>query len=141
MRGPWGSQPLKDFWHLIIQIYTCNFLMQYGLDWYHFLTLQYIPVPINSREWNGLIPVPEFWKWIFSFPPFSQILVMSSFIPFFVPKLWEWILFIPFAFLNFGSNFFSFPFCSRSLGIEFLIPDPAPEFSKVIPAHPCLSQK
>ena len=62
-----------------------------------------IPVPGHSQEWRPLIPVPELWEWIFSFPSRSRISGMSFFIPFPfpnfgngffhslpVPKLWEW---------------------------------------------------
>ena len=54
-----------------------------------------VPVPWYSREWWPLIPVPE---------------------------ILEWILFIPFPFLNFGNAFFSFPSLSWILGMFFSFP-------------------
>ena len=78
-----------------------------------------IPVPVHSQEWKPLIPFPELWEWIFSFPSRSRILGMFFSFPsrsrimgmgFFhslpVPKLWEWIFFIPFPFPNFGNRVF-----------------------------------
>ena len=78
-----------------------------------------IPVPGHSQEWRPLVPVPELWEWIFSFPSRSRISGMSFFIPFPfpnfgngffhslpVPELWEWKFFIPFPFPN-------WPFQSR----------------------------
>ena len=99
-----------------------------------------IPVPVHSQEWKPLIPFPELWEWIFSFPSRSRISGMFFFIPFPfpnygngffsfhsrsrimgmdffhslpVPKFWEWIFFIPFPFPNFGNGFFPFPSRSR----------------------------
>ena len=40
-----------------------------------------IPVPGHSQEWRPLIPVPELWEWIFSFPSRSRTLGMEFFIP------------------------------------------------------------
>ena len=73
-----------------------------------------IPVPVHSQEWKPLIPIPELWEWIFSFPSRSRISGMLFFhslpVPelwewfFFhslpVPELWEWTFFIPFPFTN-----------------------------------------
>ena len=72
-----------------------------------------------SQEWEPLIPFPELWEWIFSFPSRSWISGMLFFIPFPfpnygngffhslpVPELWEWIFFIPFPFPNCGNGFF-----------------------------------
>ena len=67
----------------------------------------------------------------FPFPNFGNALVHS--LP--VPEIWEWI-FIPFPFPNFGNGLFQFPSRFRTLGMEFSIPVPVPEPSKVIPAHP-----
>merc|ERR1712223_992932 len=44
-----------------------------------------------------------------------------------VPKLWEWIFFIPFPFPNFGNGFFSFPSRSRIEGMGFFNSLPVPE--------------
>ena len=78
-----------------------------------------IPVPVHSQEWKPLIPFPELWEWIFSFPSRSRISGMLFFIPFPfpnygngffhslpVPELWEWIFFIPFPFPNCGNGSF-----------------------------------
>ena len=59
-----------------------------------------IPVPVHSQEWKPLIPFPELWEWIFSFPSHSRIVGMDFFHSPTVPDLWEWIFLIPFPFLN-----------------------------------------
>ena len=46
-----------------------------------------IPVPGHSQEWRPLIPVPELWEWIFSFPSRSQTLGMEIFHSLPVPEL------------------------------------------------------
>ena len=64
-----------------------------------------IPVPVHSQEWKPLIPFPELWEWIFSFPSRSRISGMLFFHSLPVPELWEF--------------FFSFPSRSRIVGIDF----------------------
>ena len=65
-----------------------------------------IPVPVHSQEWKPLIPFPELWEWIFSFPSRSRISGMLFFIPFPFPNYGNGF-FIPFLFPNFGNGFFS----------------------------------
>ena len=84
-----------------------------------------IPVPGHSQEWRPLIPFPELWEWIFSFPSRSRILGMDFFHSLPIPGIWEWI--------------FLFPSRSRISGMGFFNSLPVPEPSKVIPAHPCNS--
>ena len=107
-----------------------------------------IPVPVHSQEWKPLIPIPELWEWILSFPSRSRISGMFFFhsLPspelwecfFFhslpIPELWEWLFLTPFPFPNFGNVFFPFPSRSRIWGMELTIP--VPECPKVIPARP-----
>ena len=91
-----------------------------------------IPVPGHSQEWRPLIPVPELWEWIFSFPSRSRISGMSFFIPFPfpnfgngffhslpVPELRECFFSIPFPFPNFGNGFFFIPFPFLNSGNGF----------------------
>ena len=70
-----------------------------------------IPVPVHSQEWKPLIPFPELWEWIFSFPSHSRILGM--------------LFFIPFPFPNYGNGFF-IPFPLPNCGNGFFIPFPFP---------------
>ena len=46
-----------------------------------------IPVPGHSQEWRPLIPFPELWEWIFSFPSRSRILGMDLFHSLPVPEV------------------------------------------------------
>ena len=107
------------------------------------------PIPGHSQEWRTLIPFPEFWECFFSFPSRSRTSGMPFFHSLPVPKFWEWDFFIPFPFPKFGKGFFipfsfpnfgnglsQFPSRSRTLGMEFSVPVPIFEPSKVIPAHP-----
>ena len=88
-----------------------------------------IPVPVHSQEWKPLIPFPELWEWIFSFPSRSRISGMLFFHSLPVPELWEWFFFIPFPFPNCGNGFFSFPSRSRIVGMDFFNSLPIPEFA------------
>ena len=88
-----------------------------------------IPVPVHSQEWKPLIPFPELWEWIFSFPSRSRISGMLFFHSLPVPELWEWVFFIPFPFPNCGNGFFSFPSRSRIVGMDFFNSLPIPEFA------------
>ena len=58
-----------------------------------------IPVPLHSQEWKPLIPVPELWGCMFSFPSRSRIMGMLFFIPFPFPNCGN-DFFIPFPFPN-----------------------------------------
>ena len=51
-----------------------------------------IPVPVHSQEWKPLIPFPELWEWIFSFPSRSWILGMLFCHSLPVPEIWEWLM-------------------------------------------------
>ena len=84
--------PFRTFFGPKSTIYPCESFFGVNQGWAG------IPVPGHSQEWRPLIPVPELWEWIFSFPSRSRILGMD--------------FFIPFPFPNFGNGFFPFP--SRS---------------------------
>ena len=90
-------------------------IVKYYRSWIQGPTIQGwagIPVPGHYQEWMPLIPFPELWEWIFSFPFRSRIMGMVFFsfpsrsrivemifhsLP--VPKLWKWF-FIHFPFPN-----------------------------------------
>ena len=90
------------------------------------------PVPGHSQEWRPLIPFPELWEWIFSFPSRSRILGMDFFHSLPVPEFWEWDFFIPFPFPKFGNGFFySLPvpeFREWAFSIPFPFPNPQKSF-------------
>ena len=84
--------------------------------YYHFILFFLVipvPVPGYSQEWKPLIPFPELWEWIFSFPSHSRIMGMDFFHSLPVPELWEW--------------FFSFPSRSQIVGMDFFHSLPVPE--------------
>ena len=99
-----------------------------------------IPVPGHSQEWRPLIPFPELWEWIFSFPSRSRILGMDFFHSLPVPEFWEWIFFIPFPFPNFGNGFFPFPSRSRIMGMVFFHSHLVPELWEWIFSFPSRSR-
>ena len=66
--GGWGWECLgqNSFLRHIFAKYS--FLLSY----YVFFSIP-VPVPGYSQEWKPLIPFPELWEWIFSFPSHSRI--------------------------------------------------------------------
>ena len=88
-----------------------------------------IPDPSHSQEWKPLIPCPELWEWIFSFPSCSRISGMPFFIPFPFPNYGNGFFSFPFQFPNYGNVFFLFPSRSWIVGMDFFIPFPFPNLT------------
>ena len=49
-----------------------------------------IPISFHSWEWKSLIPLPELWQFVFSFPSKSLILEIDFFYSLSVPDFREW---------------------------------------------------
>ena len=49
-----------------------------------------IPISFHSWEWKSLIPLPELWQFVFSFPSKSLILEIDFFHSLSVPDFWAW---------------------------------------------------
>ena len=96
------------------------------------------PVPSHSQEWRPLIPFPEVWEWIFSFPSRSRILGMDFFHSLPVPEFWEWDFFIPFPFPKFGNGFFYSLPVPEFREWAFSIPFPFLNPQKSFPLTPAL---
>ena len=68
----------------------------------------------RSRPFPGmkpLIPTPELWEWILSFPSRSRNMGVDFFYSLLVPKFWEWSFSIPFLPKVLEWNYpFLFPF-------------------------------
>ena len=99
-----------------------------------------IPVPGHSQEWRPLIPFPELWEWIFSFPSRSRILGMDFFHSLPVPEFWEWDFFIPFPFPKFGNGFFYSLPVPEFREWAFSIPFPFPNFGNGLFQFPSRSR-
>ena len=99
-----------------------------------------IPVPGHSQEWMPLIPFPELWEWIFSFPSRSRILGMDFFHSLPVPEFWEWDFFIPFPFPKFGNGFFYSLPVPEFREWAFSIPFPFPNFGNGLFQFPSRSR-
>merc|ERR1712155_446098 len=86
-----------------------------------------VPIPGHSQEWRPLIPFPELWECIFSFPSRSRILGMDFFHSLPVPEFWEWDFFLSLPIPEIWEWIFLFPSRSRILGMGFFLSLPIPE--------------
>ena len=87
-----------------------------------------------------LIPFPELWEWIFSFPSRSRISGMDFFHSLPVPEFWEWDFFIPFPFPKFGNGFFYSLPVPEFREWAFSIPFPFPNFGNGLFQFPSRSR-
>merc|ERR1712155_294613 len=99
-----------------------------------------VPVPGHSQEWRPLIPFPELWECIFSFPSRFRILGMDFFHSLPVPEFWEWDFFIPFPFPKFGIGFFYSLPVPKFREWAFSIPFPFPNFGNGLFQFPSRSR-